>query len=247
PGHFVRIKAWKRSYDPLLPRPFAIFETDGESSFTILFKVQPALGDPLSPFSPGGKGTHFLKNLSVQAKVDIDGPHGNPFPTYRKKRVCLVAGGVGIAPLYFYAQQLRENDCEVVVFYGVARQSDLVVLEDLKRVSHRVFVSVEESGMEQGHLYYGQRVTDLFQTLGRRENFEVILACGPKVMLKHLGKLCEELFPSAEVYLSFEAMMACGRGLCLGCVVPRQGRGHFKICLEGPALPAREVDLDRLD
>ncbi|RUM87039.1 MAG: hypothetical protein DSZ24_07065, partial [Thermodesulfatator sp.] len=49
PGHFVRIKAWKRSYDPLLPRPFAIFETDGESSFTILFKVQPALGDPLSP------------------------------------------------------------------------------------------------------------------------------------------------------------------------------------------------------
>lgn len=170
--------------------------------------------------------------------LEIDGPLGRPFPIPEEGPVWLVAGGIGVAPFLFYLQKLREKKISARLFYGGRRRNDLLRLRRFSALAKTVTVTEDGS-----HGLKGLVTTPLKDALeGTRP--ALILACGPPGMLQAVGML-GELY-RVPTYLSLEAMMACGRGLCLGCALPRRGRGYLKVCVEGPVVDSREVDLEAL-
>jgi dihydroorotate dehydrogenase electron transfer subunit len=106
PGQFVMIRAGQ-GYDPLLRRPFSIHQVAAGGSLQILFKVV-------------GKGTKLLAAMDAGQSLDMIGPLGQGFTPRPQQPVCLVGGGVGIAPLLFWAKELLRNIApqEIVVLLG---------------------------------------------------------------------------------------------------------------------------------
>jgi len=223
PGQFVRLKAWP-GHDPLLPRPFSLQTLSGDR---VRLLIQER-----------GRATALLSRLRAGEEVLVDGPLGKPFPFPERGEVWLVAGGVGVAPFFFYLESLKARGLSARLFYGARSRRDLPGLSALRRLA-RVEVATEDGS--RGRLGL---VTDLLKEALKDGRPEFLLACGPPGMLAAVGRLGREV--GVPVYLSLEAMMACGRGLCLGCAVPRRGGGYLKVCVEGPAFPAAEVDLERL-
>ncbi|GAF71648.1 unnamed protein product, partial [marine sediment metagenome] len=89
PGQFVMVRCGE---DTLLCRPLSVHQLDG-NKLALLFTVM-------------GKGTHWLSQRKVGDSIDLFGSLGNGFLIYpASHNLLLVAGGVGIAPLHFLAQQ----------------------------------------------------------------------------------------------------------------------------------------------
>ncbi len=95
PGQFVMLQV-SDSLDPLLRRPFSIHQTSAGGNIQILFKAV-------------GKGTAQLGGLNFGDEVDCIGPLGRGFNLQRTGPLCLIGGGMGIAPLYFLAKKLSQN------------------------------------------------------------------------------------------------------------------------------------------
>jgi dihydroorotate dehydrogenase electron transfer subunit len=69
-----------------------------------------------------------------------------------------------------------------------------------------------------------------------------VLACGPREMLKELA--LASAGRGAEMQAALENHMACGFGVCWGCVVAlKEGENvaYRRVCREGPVFDAREV------
>ena len=76
-----------------------------------------------------------------------------------------------------------------------------------------------------------------------------VFACGPMGMLEAVRTICAG--HNAPLQVSLEALMACGVGACLGCVV--KGAGHTDqtprylcTCKEGPVFRAEQLDWRKL-
>ncbi len=123
PGQFVHIRA-REGYDPLLRRPFSIHKSQGEK-IEILYKVV-------------GKGTQLLSRKKIGKKIDILGPLGQGFKVNPGlEKVILVAGGIGVAPLYFLAERLvscknreveKENKKQPIVKDSLINKNQLDIL-----------------------------------------------------------------------------------------------------------------------
>ena len=89
PGNFVHIRVGSKD-SPLLRRAFSVHSLEKRKNrFEIFFKVV-------------GKGTEILSKKSLGDTLDILGPIGNCFSLPKKgKEILLVAGGMGMAPLWF--------------------------------------------------------------------------------------------------------------------------------------------------
>src|SRR5918994_233379 len=89
PGQFVMLKT-SRGMDPLLRRPFSIFE---------VLRDQSGHPSGITVFNKRiGKGTALLYEVEHGARVQCLGPLGRPFePVSPPAEAWMVAGGVGLA------------------------------------------------------------------------------------------------------------------------------------------------------
>ena len=98
PGQFVMLRLPGRS-DPLLGRPFALYDT-----------VLDDHGTPVGidiVYLVIGKVTRGLAQLTTEDAVEIWGPLGNGFPEpVTAERVGLVAGGIGQTPFLAHIREL---------------------------------------------------------------------------------------------------------------------------------------------
>ena len=70
-------------------------------------------------------------------------------------------------------------------------------------------------------------------------DYDVVLVCGPTVMMRNAARLCAE--KGTPCFVSLEKKMACGIGACLGCTCEtRSGEGK-SVCKNGPVFDAAEV------
>jgi dihydroorotate dehydrogenase electron transfer subunit len=216
PGHFVMLKGWS-GLDPMGRRAFAIADKK-EDRISIYYQVV-------------GRGTALMARLREGDSVEILGPLGNRLFRLDGQKHLLLGGGIGMPGLSLLAKELKALGKEVFVCYGARSSSLLVMKEWLKEnaIEHKLFT---DDGSE------GQRGSVL-QALKDFDTSWVVHACGPKKMLKALKEMAE----GREVYLSLEADMACGWGVCLGCVVPSKDGKFLRVCYEGPVFPAEEVVL----
>ena len=209
PGQFYMLRAW--GFDPLLSRPMSVFDrTDGVISF--FYQVR-------------GRGTTRLSQLAPGDEITLLGPLGNGWER-QGKRIALVGGGCGIAPLYYTAKVFGNVD----VYLGF-RDRPLWVAP-FKAVSARVVVSSETGEVGERGL-----ITDAFQPDG----YDACYACGPPAMLSVLARKCEQV--GVPLWVSLEERMACGIGACLGCAV-RATDGIRRVCKDGPVFRAEEVVWD---
>ena len=194
PGQFamLQLDPTRRSLDPLLPRPMAIFRSEAER---VEFRHKVV-----------GRGTALLAALAPDAPLGIVGPLGNGFPD-RSGPSVLVGGGTGIASLYELARDTP--GCRVLL--GGRTGADILALEDFRGLPVEL-----ELASEDGSVGHRGRVTELL----RAGPGEAVYACGPIPMMAAAHELARK--HGARCWVSLENQMACGFGVCLGCAVRRE-------------------------
>ncbi len=172
-----------------------------------------------------GRGTHLLSLMNPSREIEILAPLGNSFPVPQNSLPMLVAGGIGFPPLYFYQQKYGGK---LLTGFHTNPELDLF---DKKTVA-----------TDDGSFGFKGNVLQLLESCTEINNYNLIMACGPKILLKHLKNICSQL--QNKLYLSLEEKMACGTGLCHGCAVKSRHNDFFKICTDGPIFKSSEVNLE---
>ncbi|MBU5637309.1 dihydroorotate dehydrogenase electron transfer subunit [Geomonas sp. Red69] len=234
PGQFVMLKV-NDAIDPLLRRPFGLFDVGSfvpeyagcgaQVYCEILYKVV-------------GKGTKLLSALHHGDLVDLLVPLGKGFqmgPAGEEK--VLVGGGVGLAPLYYLAKELKERGEKVRLFAGGRNRDDVLCITEFERLGVETYVATDDGTLgERGFVT---------QVLERHLSSDMrIFACGPTPMLNAVAKMSQKHGVPCQV--SMEAYMACGVGACLGCVM--KGANHTDetpdyrcVCKDGPVFDSFEL------
>lgn len=223
PGQFYMLRGdW--GSDPLLGRPISILgESPGELRF--LLKVV-------------GEGTRRLHALEPGAKVFGLGPLGRPFPMPAEGAgpSVLVGGGVGVPPLSYLAERMAREGHTFLFLQGARAEEDLILLDELGALGISPVLATEDGSRGTRGLVTAPLAAELEKGPG------AVYACGPEGMLKTVAGLCAGRVPS---FLSLEARMGCGYGVCLGCVVRvrRGGRPVYeRVCKEGPVFEGEVVE-----
>jgi dihydroorotate dehydrogenase electron transfer subunit len=233
PGNFVHLKINSDSGgSPLLRRPFSIHSVDRAGKrFEILLKVV-------------GKGSAILSGKSPGEKLDLLGPIGNSFShPSRGKKVILVAGGMGIAPLWFLLDRLakRLSSENMTVFLGAKSKNELLYVERLESTRAKAILSTDDGSAGRKGL-----ITEAFFREIKRKGLDprklAVYSCGPHKMLKRMSQIAKNLDLSCQI--SLETHMACGVGACWGCVVKGKDQEYKRVCVDGPVFDAREIVLE---
>ena len=229
PGQFVMLSPGARGgalrYDPLLPRPMAVYRTLGSAAspeVEVLYKA-------------AGRGTQLLSEARVGDFVRVVGPLGIPFALPEAGRAALlVGGGTGIASLLELAARAAGIGA-VVFILGARNTTDLIGWVDFPGVGVGLRIATEDGS--RGH--HG-RVTELLDAaLEAGRGDEAIYACGPTPMMRRAAEIAAARGRSCQV--SLENHMACGFGVCLGCAVPRADGRIALVCRDGPIFDATQV------
>ena len=242
PGQFVMLKCVEAvDENPLLRRPFTIFNILRNAR-----SGRPAGMELL--VKDVGVGTRKLVQARPGQMLDCLGPQGRGFQVTSDMRnrieiACLIAGGVGIAPLYLLAQSLIAQNVKPVLFYGGANVSGLVLREHFERLGMEISYTTEDGS-------FGERgiiTQPLSQFLKNNAHRSLrVYACGPWGMMKAVHALSAQAEVQCEV--SLEARMGCSLGACLGCVVRSKdhtgGDQYLRVCQDGPVMNSRLVDWD---
>ena len=230
PGQFIMLRLARQS-DPLLRRPFSIHNliiSNGQAEgLELLYKVV-------------GKGTAIMARQKPGDMVDILGPLGTGFIIPRQaKRIHVVAGGIGVAPMLFLASQLYRNHFDFSncrVFIGGRSKEDLLCCDDFLHLGLKVDTTTDDGSAGNQCL-----VTHPLELAVDLNPPDMIVACGPMAMLACVTGIADKHRIPCQV--SIETMMACGIGACLGCAVEGradQGR-YLHACLDGPVFDAADL------
>jgi len=152
PGQFVNIRVGG-GYYPLLRRPMSVHYTDGDR-FAILYNVK-------------GLGTELLSTYSGGDQIDVLGPLGNPFESLinpRKGKLYLVAGGMGIAPLYFLYREAGG-----FLTMGAKNKDGILPVEEME-YGRSDFLVATERGKREERREMGYWVNGVMGHCGKRED-----------------------------------------------------------------------------
>jgi dihydroorotate dehydrogenase electron transfer subunit len=234
PGQFVMIRTSAGS-DPLLRRPFSIFErlVDQHGTpigITILNKRV-------------GVGTSALYAATSGSHLDCLGPLGNTFTAIDPPQdAWMVAGGVGLAPFATLAERLAARRVRCTLFYGGRRASDLYYVDTFERLGVRVVLSTEDGSRGER----GRVTVPLERALKQTDAPVMIYACGPEGMLAAVARLARQYGQPSEI--ATERVMGCGLGGCYSCVIKVKsdsGSPHFvRSCLAGPVFRGDDLVWD---
>jgi len=193
-----------------------------------------------------GKVTTALRDLSVGQVVGFRGPYGNCFPVeaWRGRDLVFVGGGIGMAALrspLLHVLDRREDYGEVLVVNGARTAADMVykqeMLEWAKADSVKVVCTVDPGGETPGWDGEIGLTPEVFERLAPKANGNVVVTCGPPVMVAFMLAACERLgFAPERVVTTLENRMKCGVGQCGHCNV-----GRVYVCREGPVFSAAEL------
>lgn len=211
PGQFAELRI-DATPTVMLRRPISIHSYSAKKN-EIAFLVQLV-----------GDGTRWLGSLKAGDKVNTLLPLGNGFtlPVEKGERLLLVGGGVGSAPLYHLAEELKREGFDFIILIGARSAKDLYRREAYEALGRVEYTTEDGSLGEKGYVTNHSVLA---------EGFTRIYTCGPKPMMLAVAKYARENNIPCEV--SLENKMACGLGACLCCVEDTK-EGHKCVCTDGP-------------
>ena len=221
PGQFVEIRV-KGADGVMLRRPISIHDFDSvKCTMTLLVHIV-------------GDGTKALSQYSIGDKVDVVYPLGNGFDLKEAgNRPLLVGGGVGVAPLFLLAKELKAIGAEPVFLLGAKTANGLLRINEYQAVC-KVDVATEDGSL--GVKGFVTNHPDL--SIDGLRNFTSVLQCGPTPMMKAVAAKATEA--GDKCFASLENMMACGIGVCL-CCVNDTVNGMKRVCADGPVFNVKEL------
>jgi len=213
-----------------------------------------------------GKATQWMATLTPDDPISLLAPLGNSFPiSSTRKKAWLIAGGVGLPPMLWLAQAMKNNKKQATLFYG-AQSSDLLALDldkcipcssdasqavlaapSLAASNVPVVISTDD-GSVGFHGHIGAAIEAHYACVSPDADDLVMYTCGPERMMRFVADFCA--VRNIECYVCVERAMACGTGTCQSCVVAirddldSQGWRYKLCCAEGPVFDAKTVDWD---
>lgn len=201
---------------PFLPRAFSVLRAPADTA-ELQFLIEDV-----------GPGTNRLCELGAGDDLLVVGPLGAGFKAPREDRQALLAGGgVGIAPLALWQDQLEPSPRALLGFRDGARAQGAALLSGARVAT------------DDGSVGHPGLITELLEEELDAEPHTEVYACGPPAMLEAVRRRCSERSTPAQ--LALESGMACGFGACFGCVVPTRD-GYVRLCIDGPVLDAQILD-----
>ncbi len=219
PGQFFQLQA-NPGIDPFLQRPISIASHKNRHALFIIKIV--------------GKGTKILSEKRPGDPIFLRGPMGKGIRP-KKGKTLLIAGGIGIAPLYFLAQHCRKRKIPFSIIYGAKTEKDLILKTALKKLTSSCFFVVEKGKGEKG------TVISFLKNFPVK-NYKFIYVCGPRPMLIQLQKLKI----TRPVYAFCEDFLGCGCGICLGCAIMVKNT-YKRVCTDGPVFKLKEINFLNYD
>ncbi|AEA34143.1 dihydroorotate dehydrogenase electron transfer subunit [Hippea maritima] len=214
PGQFFMVKINTYPF-PLLRRPFSVADFGEHLEF--IYRVV-------------GEGTRILTTKKAGEFVDVLGPLGKGFSINSTKRLLLVGGGIGVAPLLYLKKTIEETykiSCDA--YFGFNNADE-------------IFTKDGNIATMDGSFGFKGNIVEMVEDM--LDENTLVYACGPTLMLKRLAFLCFE--KNSPMQVSLESRMACGIGVCLGCVVQTSDNRYKKVCVDGPVFDFEEIQWQAL-
>ncbi len=218
PGQFAQVAA----EGFFLRRPISICDIDkAKGTIRLVFEIR-------------GKGTEKLAELNKGQLIDIIAPLGNGFKVLDGRKIVCVGGGIGVPPMVGIAKAYGKN---AVAISGFRNMAAVILQEDFMSAGVKTILCTDDGSAGRKGF-----VTDALKEQIAAEKPDLIVACGPMVMLKNVASIAEE--NGIECQVSLEQRMACGVGACLVCAcrTVRDGKEiHSHVCKDGPVFDSKEV------
>ncbi|MBD5584907.1 MAG: dihydroorotate dehydrogenase electron transfer subunit [Clostridia bacterium] len=218
-GHFVNLSTGDNTQ--LLRRPLGVCKVDGQD-VTLCYQIK-------------GKGTKKLKEAKAGDTLKVLLPLGNYFDLSAYKNVAVIGGGVGVFPLI---ATVRENaDKKFFSYIGFRNKNAVCLLEEFEK-SEKLTVTTDDGS-------YGTKGNAVQAFLADEKNIkaDVIIACGPPVMLRALKAELTARKIDTPCLVSLEERMGCGIGACLVCVCKTSDGKNARVCKDGPVFNINDVEL----
>ena len=223
PGEFVIVMTKKDSERI----PLTIYDYDKDKGLLwIIYQVIGASTEELS---------------KVKDEIfSVVGPLGNPNEIcanpeeYKGKRICYIAGGVGIAPVYPQVKYLHDHGFFVDVIYGSRSENLLLIRDKIESVSNNVIYTTDDGS-------YGRQgfVTTVLEE--NADNYDIVVAIGPIIMMKNVAEVTRK--HNIKTIVSMNPLMVDGSGMCGACRCEVDGKPKFA-CIHGPEFDGHKVDFD---
>lgn len=171
-----------------------------------------------------GKDTERLHGLCLGESIRIRGPYGKGFDLKKSKKMLVIGGGVGTAAII---PIVKETGADTII--GARTDKDLIMEDVAKKYTKNLWISTDDGSKG----FHGNAV-QLMKEKVREKKYDMVLACGPEIMLYHLYNACVEL--GIDCQLSLERHMKCGAGVCGCCVM-----NDMRVCKDGPVFTKEQI------
>lgn len=209
PGQFIML--WIPGVDE---KPFSLSRIKERTEITV---------KKTGPFS------EKLLNVKKGGQVWVRGPYGNGF-TLKGKKICFIAGGVGLAPLMPLIEEACRKRKNVTVIAGFRDKKNMLYQKRLSRAKAEIHV-VTDDGSFNRKAY----ATDILEEQLETKTFDQLYCCGPEPMMKKTLDLC--LKEKIESQFSTERYMKCAVGICGQCCLD-----GLRVCKDGPVFTAKQLE-----
>ena len=223
PGQFVIVMA-KEDSERI---PLTIYDYDKEKGILKLI------------YQVIGASTEELTTIKDEI-FSVTGPLGNPNEIcanpkeFKGKKICYVAGGVGIAPVYPQVKFLTEHGFKVDIIYGSRNVDLLLIRKETEKIVNKISYATDDGS-------FGTKgfVTDILKK--RIKDYDIVVAIGPVIMMKNVCNLTKEY--GVKTIVSMNPLMVDGSGMCGACRCEVDGKPKFA-CIHGPEFDGHKVDFD---
>ncbi|MGL5973404.1 MAG: dihydroorotate dehydrogenase electron transfer subunit [Oscillospiraceae bacterium] len=219
PGQFLHIKIDNH----ILRRPISLSYVDKISGILRF------------DFLVVGDGTRKLAETKKGDFLDVIGPIGKGFTFLDKsKKVVLVGGSLGVAPLLPLANYYKNNSFSVL---GFRNDKQICLVNDFKLEKSNVIVTTDD-----GSFGIKGNVIDSLENILKNNHIDMVYTCGPYNMMKSVFKTAKNHNVNCEV--SLEEKMGCGIGACLVCaskIRKNDNLNMLHICKDGPVFKGEEA------
>ncbi len=213
--------------------PLTIADYDRENgTITIVFQVV-------------GKSTKLLSHQQIGDEIlDVVGPLGNPIHRVKYENpVVIIGGGIGIAPCYPQAKELKEAGNRIISIMGARNKELLFWREKMRSVSDELIICTDD-----GSEGIKGVVTEPLKEFLKREKLSIVIAIGPLIMMKYVALTTNGSgnLPKVKTFVSLNTIMIDGTGMCGGCRFSTVDGDIYFACVDGPDVDGHIVDFDNL-
>lgn len=219
PGQYVMIWVWKndltrKSVEAQDNIPMSVSDWD-KTAFAMTIKKM-------------GPTTAELFKYKKGMKLGITGPLGNSFKI-QGKRILIISGGIGLAPLYPLGKLAKKRGVEVYTVLGAKTKSEHLMVSQVRKFSKKVYITTDDGT-------YGTKgfATDVLAKIFKSVKIDQIYTCGPEIMMYKILQIA--LKAKIPAQFSLERYMHCGVGACGLCTLD----GYW-ICNDGPIFTSNQL------